>query len=191
MTATQNNTLRRRAGEQVVESLTARFGDFPVHEQRRDLLRFRFPQKDILPVLSFLKDHTPFKQLTHLTVVDWLEENQFELIYLLTAAELHTSIMVCIRLDRDSAQAESVFPLWLQAETYEQEINEMFGIDFPGSPRQGIPFILEGWDDMPPMRRDFDTVKYCERVHPERPGREHEDSRIYVGRKVGEKGYLK
>ena len=25
-------------------------------------------------------------------------------------------------------------------------------------------FMLEGWDDMPPMRRDFDTAKYSTRV---------------------------
>ena len=175
----------------VIALLKEPFGDFPVQEQRRNLVRVDVPQKDIIPVLSYLRTETPFVQLNHMTAVDWLEEGQFELIYLVTAPSLLTSLLVCIRVDREKATAESVFNLWLQAETYEQEINEMFGIDFPGSPRQGVPFILEGWQDMPPMRRDFDTLEYCNRTHPVRPGREHEDSRIYVGRKFGEKGYLK
>ena len=38
-----------------------------------------------------------------------------------------------------------------------------------------VEFLLEGWNDMPPMRRDFDTVKYCEDTYDFRPGREHVD----------------
>lgn len=178
-------------GMEIVRRIHDRFSDFPVHEQRPDLIRLNVPQTDIIPLLSWLRTETPFVQLTHLTAIDWLEDNQFELMYLVTAPSLCVSLMVCIRVDREASEAESVFNLWLQAETYEQEINEMFGIHFPGSPRQGVPFILEGWQDMPPMRRDFDTVEYCKRTHPERPGREHQDTRVYVGRTFGEKGYLK
>ncbi|MGD2128186.1 MAG: NADH-quinone oxidoreductase subunit C [Lysobacterales bacterium] len=190
------STLRHKVGgtepgREITARLRDRFGNLPVHYQRSDLLRIEVPRPDIIPLLSYLKTETPFVQLTHLSVVDWIETNEFELIYLVTAPSLLTTLMICIRIDREKAEAESVFNLWLQAETYEQEINEMYGIHFPGSPRQGIPFILEGWNDMPPMRRDFDTVEYCRRVHPERPGRSSEDSRAYVGRAFGEKGYLK
>ncbi len=177
--------------DNLIDELKARFGDYPVHFQRADLARVKIPQKDLLPVLSWLRGDTPFVQLTHITAIDWMEEGEFELVYLVTAPTLMKSLMICIRLDRETAQAETVFNLWLHAETYEQEINEMFGINFPGSPRQGVPFILESWKDIPPMRRDFDTVEYCERTHPERPGREHQDTRTYVGKKFGEKGFLK
>jgi len=179
------------AGTDIVALLHSRFHEFKVHKQRQDLVRIDVPRNAIIPVLTYLHGETPFVQLTHMTVIDWIEEGEFELMYLVTAPSLLTSLMICFRFPRAEAEAESVFNLWLQAETYEQEINEMYGIRFPGSPRQGIPFILEGWDDIPPMRREFDTVEYCERVHPERPGRSHEDSRRYVGRTVGERGYLK
>jgi NADH-quinone oxidoreductase subunit C len=182
---------RAAAGAAIATVLQERFGEFRVHVQRDDLVRIDVPRKDIIPVLSYLRSETPFLQLTHMTVIDWIEDDEFELMYLVTAPTLRVSLMICYRFPRQNAEAESVFKLWLQAETYEQEINEMYGIRFPDSPRQGIPFILEGWDDIPPMRREFDTVAYCERVHPERPGRSHEDSRAYVGRTVGEKGYLK
>ncbi|MEN8007502.1 MAG: NADH-quinone oxidoreductase subunit C [Candidatus Krumholzibacteriota bacterium] len=177
-------------GQDILARLQARFGTLESHRQKQDLLRIEVDRDRLLPVLSWLKGDTPFVQLTHLTAVDWIEEDRFELIYLVTAPTLNLTLMIATYIDRQTATAESVFNLWLQAETYEQEINEMFGIDFPGSPRQGVPFILEGWDDMPPMRRDFDTVEYCERTHPERPGREHTDPRTYVGKKFGEKGYL-
>jgi NADH-quinone oxidoreductase subunit C len=38
-----------------------------------------------------------------------------------------------------------------------------------------VDFLLEGWTAMPPMRRDFDTVKYCEETYDFRPGRLHVD----------------
>jgi len=177
------------AGAAIARVLQERFGKFDVRVQRADLVRIDVPRKDIIPVLSYLRSETPFVQLTHMTVVDWIEDGEFELMYLVTAPALLVSLMICFRFPRD-AEVESVFNLWLQAETYEQEINEMFGIHFPGSPRQGVPFILEGWADIPPMRREFDTVAYCERVHPERAGRVSEETRRFIGRTVGERGYL-
>jgi NADH-quinone oxidoreductase subunit C len=177
-------------GRAVVAALANRFGEFPFQVRRPNLVQLDVPQETLIPMLGWLKNHTPFVQLTHLTPVDWLEDEQFQLIYTISAPTLGVSLMVGIRINRKKPVAESVFPLWLQAETYEQEANEMFGIEFPGSPRQGVPFILEGWKDIPPMRRDFDTLAYCDKHHPVRPGREHQDSRVYVGRMVGEKGYL-
>ncbi|NOZ78730.1 MAG: NADH-quinone oxidoreductase subunit C, partial [Acidobacteria bacterium] len=134
--------------------------------------------------------HTPYVQLTHMSAVDWIEDGELQLTYLLTDPKAHVSLMVCTRIGRGDAEAESIHVLWPQAVTYEQEINEMFGIHFPGSPRQGVPFILEGWNDIPPMRRDFDTVAYVDKHHPSRPGREHTDPRAYIGKVFGERGYL-
>jgi len=175
---------------EILDQIRQRFGAEWQHVQRPDLLQIGVDAKKVVPLLTWLKEHTPFVQLTHLSAVDWIEEGQFQLTYLLTDPTAHVSLMVCARIDRDAAEAESVSALWPQAVTYEQEINEMFGIRFPGSPRQGVPFILEGWDDIPPMRRDFDTVAYMNTRHPPRPGRKHTDPRAYVGQVFGERGFL-
>ncbi len=157
--------------------------------RRKDLEMIEVENDTILPLLSWLKHHTPLVQLTHVTAVDWIEEEQFQLSYLLTDPVGCTSLIVSTRIDRNEAEMESIHTLWPQAVTYEQEINEMFGIFFPGSPRQGVSFILEDWKDIPPMRRDFDTLEYTREHHPFRPGREHIDPRAYIGRVVGERGY--
>ena len=174
----------------ILDEIRTRFPVTWEHEQRPDLLQVGVEPKTTVPLLTWLKAHTPYVQLTHLSAVDWLEDGQFQLTYLLTDPNAFRSLMVITRIDREEATAESVWELWPQAVTYEQEINEMYGIHFPGSPRQGVPFILEGWDDIPPMRRDFDTVEYMNAHHPSRPGREHTDPRTYIGKVVGEKGYL-
>jgi len=176
--------------ENVREELQRRFGATGWRRQRDDLYGVVLPPDRVVPALGWLKAHTPLVQLTHLTAVDWIEDGEFQLTYLLTDPHGHRSLMVDTRIDRARAEAESIHRLWPQAVTYEQEIHEMFGIAFPGSPRQGMPFILEGWRDLPPMRRDFDTLAYVEKHHPMRPGREHTDPRTYVGKVFGERGYL-
>jgi len=172
-----------------LEEIRRHFKVDSAHEQRKDLVMIEIESGKILPLLSFLKHHTPLVQLTHVTAVDWIEENRFQLSYLLTDPVGCTSLVVSTEIDREKAEMESIHTLWPQAVTYEQEINEMFGINFPGSPRQGVSFILEDWKDIPPMRRDFDTLEYTKQTHPFRPGREHIDPRAYVGRVFDERGY--
>lgn len=176
--------------ENILDRIRDTFGLVWEHRQRADLLLVGVEQRHIVPLLTWLKEHTQYIQLTHLSAVDWIEDGEFQLSYLLTDPVGRCSLMVATRLPREGVTADSVHALWPHAVTYEQEINEMFGIHFPGSPRQGKPFILEGWDDIPPMRREFDTVEYVERHHPSREGREHTDPRTYIGKVVGEKGYL-
>jgi len=79
---------------------------------------------------------------------------------------------------------ESAHHLWKNMQTYQRELKEMFGIDFPGCPRVDEDFILEGWDDMPPYRRDFDTKKYSTDTYFPRPGRGSNDPAEYMKKKM-------
>jgi NADH-quinone oxidoreductase subunit C len=159
----------------IVTELENRFGLISHREQRADLGEVCVDADKVVGVLEWLKRHGGYVHLTLFSVVDWLEEQEFQLTYILTDPVEKHGLMVSARIDRNKAVAESIHTLWPEAVTHEQEINEMYGITFPGSPRQGVPFILEDWDNMPPMRRDFDTVKYCEETYDFRPGRESVD----------------
>ena len=75
---------------------------------------------------------------------------------------------------------ESIHDLWPTAATYQRELREMFGIDFPGSPRVEEDFILEGWIDIPPYRRDFDTKKFAEDNFEHREGRITKDPATHM-----------
>lgn len=161
--------------ERIVKELDNRFGVLSSRAQRPDLGAVEIAAKDVVAALEWLKRHGGYIHLTHFSVVDWIEENQFQLVYLVTDPDAHHTLMVSARIDREAAKAETIHTLWPEAVTYEQEFNEMYGIDFPDSPRQGVEFLLEGWTAMPPMRRDFDTVKYCEETYDFRPGRHHVD----------------
>ena len=108
------------------------------------------------------------------------EKNKFTLVYMLHNYQLKHSIGIQVDIDRQQAEMESMHTLWGQVETYERELNEMFGINFIGSPRLGENFCLEGWDEIPPMRKEFDLVKYSKNTFFEREGRYTVDVREYM-----------
>jgi NADH-quinone oxidoreductase subunit C len=135
-------------------------------------------------LIQDLRDRFGFTHLVLLTAVDYLEEGKFLLTYMLHNYELHHDIGVQVPIGRDGAAMESIHDLWAQAGTYQRELKEMFGIDFPGSPRVDEPFILEGWDEVPPMRREFDTKQYSETTYFPRPGRSTNDPADYMRQKL-------
>lgn len=144
-------------------------------EQRHDLGFVTVPAAWLRPTLLHLRDLEGFTHLVLLTAVDWLEDGQFQLTYLLSNRTKAQDLGLRVMLPREGASMESIHELWPTAATYQRELREMFGIDFPGSPRLHEEFILEGWIDIPPYRRDFDTLKYARANYTDRPGRETHD----------------
>lgn len=153
-------------------------GDFVL--QKSDLAFIDVNREQLRGLILHLRDQEGFTHLVLLTAVDWIEDNQFQLTYLLSNREKAIDIGLRLMLDRDNPSMDSIHDIWPTAETYQRELREMFGIDFPDSPRVNDEFILEGWDDIPPYRRDFDTLKYAQENYAERPGRETYEPEAYM-----------
>jgi len=134
-------------------------------------------QKDqVMSILSFLKNKG-FNHLALVSCVDWIEEKEFELVYIITSYlqdndeygdknRLH--IILKTRISREKPKVISVIPIFENAEPYEREIHELFGIYFEGHPRL-IPLFLEGDYEIPPFRKDFDTREYVKEVFDKIP----------------------
>lgn len=153
-------------------------GDLAV--QRPDLAFVELPPAHLRPALLHLRDREGFSHLVLLTAVDWLEAWQFQLTYLLCNRTARLDLGLRVRIPRDAATLESIHDLWPTAATYQRELREMFGIGFPGSPRLHEDFILEGWHEIPPYRRDFDTLQFAQKAFAQRPGRETQDPATYM-----------
>jgi len=149
-------------------------------EKRPDLVFVTVPGEHLRATLLHLRDREGFTHLVLLTAVDWLEEGQFQLTYLVHNRAQSRDIGLRVMIPRDPAEMESIHELWPTAATYQRELREMFGIRFPGSPRLDEEFILEGWVDIPPYRRDFDTKKFSDENFNHRPGRETHDPATYM-----------
>lgn len=157
------------------QSLKERFTPGELTEQRDGLAFLTVEQDQLRPMLGHLRDSEGFTHLVLLTAVDWLEEGQFQLTYLLSNRKKQQDIGLRVMLSREDASMDTIHDLWPTAATYQRELREMFGIDFPDSPGVNEEFILEGWTALPPYRRDFDTLKYAQETYRDRPGRETRD----------------
>ncbi len=153
-------------------------------EQRPNLAFVTVPAEFLRPALLHLRDREGFTHLVLLTAVDWIEDGQFQLTYLLSNRTQACDIGLRVMIPRDGATMESIHEVWPTAATYQRELREMFGIDFPGSPRVNDEFILEGWVDVPPYRRDFDTKKFAEENFSQRPGRVTTDPATHMKEKL-------
>lgn len=150
-------------------------------DYRRPELTFVTVRMDELRALIVeLRDIEGFTHLTLLTAVDWIEDGKFQLTYMLNNRTANLTLALRVLLDRANPVGLTIHDLWPTAETYQRELKEMFGIDFPGSPRVDEEFILEGWTDLPPYRRDFDSLAYSLQTFRERPGRVTHDPRQHM-----------
>ncbi len=149
-------------------------------EKRANLAFATLPAEYLRPVLLHLRDLEGYTHLVLLTAVDWLEDGQFQLTYLLSNRGENKDLGLRVMLPREGASMTSIHDIWPTAATYQRELREMFGIDFPDSPGVYEEFILEGWNDIPPYRRDFDTLKYANDSYAQRPGRETRDPETYM-----------
>jgi len=152
----------------------------PPDHRRADLAFVTVRRDELRAILTELRDVEGFTHLAFLTAVDWIEEHVFQLTYMLHNREANLSLGLRVMLDREDAAGDTIHDLWPTAATYQRELREMFGIAFPGSPRVDEEFILEGWTDLPPYRRDFDTLAYSQQTYRDRPGRQTEDPRAHM-----------
>jgi len=170
--------------DKVKKNINQYFSHTTYFEQRPDLRFLAVEKKDLVQSLKYLRDHLGYRHLVLITAVDWIEEGQFQITYLLRNYTEKKDTGIRVFIPRDNPVMDSVHSLWETAATYQRELKEMFGIDFPGSPRVDKPFILEGWQDIPPYRRDFDTKKYSEETYFPRPGRKTYDPERYMKSKL-------
>lgn len=141
------------APKKIIERLSAYYEISGIKEQKASLMLLTIPKQQATRLIRELRDNEGYTHLSFLTAIDYIEDGHFTLTYMLHNYINHHSMVVHVDIDREQAEMDSIHELWAQAATYQRELREMFGIRFPGSPRLEEDFCLEGWDEIPPMRR--------------------------------------
>lgn len=153
------------------DKLQSTFGDIEIAAPEDDRMVLIARKDAILSILSFLKSEG-YEHLGLVSCVDWIEEKEFELVYILSAyipeSGEHSdkekkNIILKTRISRENPQFITVIPIFENAEPYERELHELFGIHFKGHPRL-TPLLLEREYTLPPFRKDFDTRQYVKEV---------------------------
>jgi NADH-quinone oxidoreductase subunit C len=155
--------------ESLKEELGSIFKDILVTEHRDGRLTIVVGSAQLLTVLGFLKERG-FDHLALMSAVDWIENQEFELVYVLTSYGQNTGaeavggpilVIVKIMIPRDKPHFKTAIGIFPNVEPYEREIHELFGIHFQGHPRL-TPLFLERDYEIPPFRKDFDTRQYVQ-----------------------------
>ncbi len=141
--------------------------------QRKNSRRVRVDvASKVLPaLLELLQGRASYVHLSAITCVDWIEENEFELVYHVWSYETRSLVSAHTRIPREPGTYLSVYDLYQPAAFFERDIHEMFGVYFEGSPDMR-KFILTEWNGPPPMRKDFDSEAYVNQTfewHQYRP----------------------
>lgn len=128
-------------------------------------------KESMLSLLAYVKD-AGFDHLALISCVDWMDEGEFELVYILSpymkdneriSGDEKVTLILKTRIARDNAAFQTVTHIFENAEPYEREIHELFGVYFEGHKRL-IPLFLEREYAIPPFRKDFDTRQYVKEV---------------------------
>ena len=153
------------------EQITSIFDEIRVEITEESRIVISAKKDTVMSVLSFLKNQG-YSHLGLISCIDWIEEKAFELVYILSAYmqddEEYTEkekmhIILKTKISREKSTFISIIPIFENAEPYEREIHELFGILFEGHPRL-TPLFLERKYEIPPFRKDFDTRKYVKDV---------------------------
>jgi len=170
--------------QKIIQTISNRYTLEDTQFPHRELCFVTVLAQEARNIIRDLKDVYQFTHLVLLTAVDYIETQQFQLTYMLHNYTLHADIGLRVYIPRENSSMDSIHMLWKQAATYQRELKEMFGIDFPESPGVDEEFILEGWDTTPPMRREFDTKAYSEQNYFPRPGRTSENPQQHMRKKL-------
>ena len=172
--------------KETLDALTNAFEKVNGVVQRDKRVIVETEAETITGILLYAKERLEFNHFSHMSCVDWIENNQFEMIYILWSPKDKIQLTIKCMIDRENPVMQNIDYIWRQANTYEREIREMYGVEFEGLVG-AKEFILEDWEDMPPMRRDFDTKEYVGEHFFDRPGREDaKDVRTEIVKKSGE-----
>ncbi|MBN2213595.1 MAG: NADH-quinone oxidoreductase subunit C [Bacteroidales bacterium] len=162
----------KNTGQLLKEKLLLSFEDIQAEVSDEHRLTVNCRKDTVITVLSFL-NNSGYDHLALISCVDWIKDNVLELVYILTAyaedkGKAKMNILVKTRITREKPGLHTVIPVFENAEPYERELHELYGIHFMGHPRL-TPLFLEREYKIPPFRKDFDTRKYVQEVFDQIP----------------------
>lgn len=113
------------------------------------------PQK-IVDVCKHMRDKLAFDHYSGAGGVDWIARNEMEVVEILASHGSHQVVaMLKVKTPRDNPSVKSLTGLFWNANWYEREAWEMFGINFEGHPELYPLLLGEELVGSWPWRKDF------------------------------------
>ncbi|MGB3479530.1 MAG: NADH-quinone oxidoreductase subunit C [bacterium] len=153
--------------ESIKKKLESQFRGIRISASKDKRFIISIKKDKTLDVLTLLKDEG-YDHLALISCVDWIDKKELELVYVLSFYLENEHVILKTRIPRKNANFKTVIDIFENAEPYEREIHELFGVHFEGHPRQ-IPLFLERDYEIPPFRKDFNTREYVKQFFDDIP----------------------
>jgi len=149
----------------IARELRARFpnADFTLQQTRDDIPTLWTAKEDVVPVLRFLKSEVahPFEQLYDLTAIDerlrqhreGQPASDFTVVYHLISYERNEDVRLKVALSGDEPSLPTSVDVYPNANWYEREAWDMFGVTFNGHPNLRRILMPNTWKGHP-LRKD-------------------------------------
>jgi len=178
------------ASDDIAGKLETRFPGVSFVEQQTfdEIPTFWIPRRDLLAILLYLKRDCAFEMLFDLCGVDErtrvnrenLPEADFTVVYHLLSFSENKDIRLKIALSESDCKLPTCIPVWPNANWYEREAWDMYGIDFTGHPNLFRILLPPTWEghalrkDHPARATEMEPFRMTE----ERQDREQEALRF-------------
>jgi NADH-quinone oxidoreductase subunit C/D len=172
----------------VTQELEQEFGDALLARQETadGIPTFWVVQEDLKPLLRYLKTGAPqpYRMLYDLTAIDerarttrdGQPESDFTVVYHLLSLERNADVRLKVPLEGEAPSLPSVSDLWANANWYEREVWDMFGVAFAGHPHLARLLMPRTWEGHP-LRKEHParaTEMGPFRLPPDKQEREQE-----------------
>ena len=149
-----------RNESEVIELIENKLNPLSIKKLRDQNITVTLKNDQLVSGLNYLKSHS-YSHLATISCVDWIDDNEFELVYHLFSYQDKINISVKTRIDREESKFVTIKHIWAVAQYYERDIHDFYGVEFEGNDDMD-ELILENWDEIPPMRKDFKTREYVD-----------------------------
>lgn len=150
---------------EVVRELYAQFGaeTFVLQATKDDVPTLWVGRDKLVEVLRFLRHVSrPYSMLYDLSAMDerlrqhryGLPAADFSVFYHLLSIERNSDVRIKVALSGDSLHVPSVISIWPNANWYEREVWDLFGIEFDGHPLLVRIMLPRTWTGHP-LRKDY------------------------------------
>jgi NADH-quinone oxidoreductase subunit C len=133
-------------GEALLQTVTG-LGSGAERREKTNLPAVSVPLQALLALMGQLRDdpRLAFDLLLDHTAIDWIEQDQFELLY---------TLLVTCRVPRGNPVAPTVSALWPTALWQEREAFDLLGILYDDHPDLRRLFLEDDWVGHP-LRKDY------------------------------------
>lgn len=132
------------------------------HSSFGNRLKILVPVDKISEVARVVNNYG-FDHIESVCGTDYPETENIEVTYFIGSLKdkfRNNVVILGSRVSRDNPTLPSLINIWPGSNFHEREQWEMLGVKFEGHPRLERLLLPDDWDDIPPLRKDFNIKKW-------------------------------